>query len=159
MKLRDFLGTWGLASLRINPRFLDGEFDPGDADRKASWDLYVELLTRVTTQYLPPDVGDEKAALQSVYELFSLTREILKKHGSGAGQVAKVALPVLNQVVRPFTAKWHGLSLAGALESAARRKEFRSELEALQKYLRKYTRALAAMAGVEDLTTLEADSA
>jgi hypothetical protein len=158
MKLRDFLETWGLGGLRIDLRFLEGEFSPSDADRKAAWDLYVELLTRIATQYLPPDAGDEQTALKSVYELFSLTREVLKKHGSGAGQFAKLALPVLNQIVRPFTAKWHGLSVAGAFESAPRRIEFRRELGALQEHLRKYTRALASMAGVEDLTTLEADS-
>jgi hypothetical protein len=155
MKLRDFLESWGLSSLRINLRFLESEFNPHDPDRNAAWDLYVELLTRITTQVLPTDVGDEKAALSSVYQLFGLTRDILKKHGPGAGQFAKLAIPVLNQVVRPFTAKWHRLSLGGVFDVPAQRQEFRTELIALQAQLRKYTRALAAMASVEDLTTLE----
>ena len=38
---------------------------------------------------------------------------------------------------------------------AARCAEFRTELAALQGQLRNYTHALAAMADVEDLTTLE----
>jgi hypothetical protein len=155
VKRRDFLEKWGLSGLKIKLGFLEGEFAPRDPDRAAAWDLYIELLTRVTTQYLPPEHGDEKAALDSVYSIFPLTREILRKHGSGSGEFAKLAVPVLNQVIRPFTAKWHRLSLAEAFTSEPRRQEFRVELAALQPRLRNYTRALADMAAVEDLTTLE----
>ena len=138
MKRRDFLGKWGLSSLRINLEFLGGEFAPGAPDRAAAWELYVELLTRITTQYLPPEDGDEKTALDSVVAIFSLTREILRRHGSGCGEFAKLAIPVLNQIIRPFTAKWHRLSLADAFEDAARCAEFRTELAALQSRLRDY---------------------
>jgi hypothetical protein len=155
MKRRDFLAKWGLSKLKINVKFLEAEFDPHDPDREAAWDLYVELLTRITTQYLPPEDGDEKAALDSVYAIFPLTREILRRRGSGCGEFAKLAIPVLNQVIRPFTAKWHRLSLSGAFKNKARCEEFRNELVALQAYLRSYTTALAAMAAVEDLTWLE----
>ena len=155
MKFRDFLEQWGLVGLKINLGFLEGSFQPNDPDRAAAWDLYIELLTRATTQPLPADVGDEKSALDSVYELFPLTREILKKHGSGSGEFAKIAIPVLNQIVRPFTAKWHPLSMAKAFDNQTHRAEFRKELAVLQERLRTYTRALAAMAAVEDLTALE----
>ncbi len=155
MKRRDFLEKWGLSSLKINLGFLEGEFAPRDPDRAAAWELYVELLTRITTQYLAPEDGDEKAALDSVYAIFPLTREILRRHGSGCGEFAKLAIPVLNQIIRPFTAKWHRLSLAGAFQDAGRCREFRAELAALQPRLGDYTRALAAMAEVEDLTALE----
>ena len=155
MKRRDFLQKWGLSSLKINLGFLEGEFAPRDPDRAAAWELYVELLTRITTQYLAPEDGDEKTALDSVHAIFPLTREILRRHGSGCGEFAKLAIPVLNQVIRPFTAKWHRLSLASTFQDAARCLEFRAELTALQRRLRDYTRALAAMAAVEDLTALE----
>ena len=157
MKRRDFLEKWGLAGLKINLGFLEGEFAPHDPDRAAAWELYIELLTRITTQYLAPEDGDEKTALDSVYEIFKETREILRRHGSGCGEFAKLAIPVLNQIIRPFTAKWHRLSLAGAFQDAARCREFRTELAAFQPKLRNYTRALAAMAEVEDLTSLERD--
>ncbi|MEI7939961.1 MAG: hypothetical protein WCK27_25025 [Verrucomicrobiota bacterium] len=157
MKRRDFLEKWGLAGLKINRGFLEGEFAPCDPDRAAAWELYIELLTRVATQYLPPEDGDEKSALDSVYAIFKETREVLRRHGSGCGEFAKLAIPVLNQIIRPFTAKWHRLSLAGAFQDAARCREFRTELAAFQPKLRNYTRALAAMAEVEDLTTLEGD--
>lgn len=62
MKRRDFLAEWGLSSLKIKLGFLEGEFAPQDADRSAAWELYVELLTRVTTQALKPEDGDETVA-------------------------------------------------------------------------------------------------
>jgi hypothetical protein len=97
MKRRDFLEQWGLSSLKIKLGFLEGEFARRDADRAAAWELYVELLTRVTTQYPSLVDGDEKAALDSTYEIFPLTREILRRQGSGCGEFAKLAIPVLNQ--------------------------------------------------------------
>ena len=155
MKRRDFLEKWGLSKLRLKVGFLEAEFDPHDPDRSAAWDLYVELLTRVTIQYLPPEAGDEKAALDSVYAIFPRTREILRHHGSGCGEFAKLAIPILNQIVRPFTAKWHRLSLEGAFKDKNRCREFRKNLTDLQPFLRHYTGALADMAAVEDLSSLE----
>lgn len=155
MKRRDFLERWGLSGLKLNLHFVEAEFAPSDPDRAAAWELYVELLTRITTQRLAPEDGDEKTALDSVHALFPLTRDILRRHGAGAAEFAKLAIPVLNQIVRPFTAKWHRVSLSGGFGDAKRCNEFRAELAALQKKLRGYTQALAAMASVEDLTTLE----
>jgi hypothetical protein len=156
MKRRDFLAKWGLSSLKIKAGFVEGEFAPNDPDREAAWELYVELLTRVTTQSLPLETGNELAALDSVYAIFPVTREILRRRGSGSGEFAKLAIPVLNQIIRPFTTKWHRLSLAGAFGSETRCQEFREGLAGLQPFLLAYTRALADMAGVEDLTGLEA---
>jgi hypothetical protein len=155
MKRRDFLEKWGLSSLKINLGFLEGEWAPRDADRNAAWELYVELLTRITTQSLEPEDGDEETALRSVHAIFPLTREILRRHGSGCGEFAKLAIPVLNQIIRPFTAKWHRGSLSGWFKDPERCREFREELSLLQPRLRDYTRALADMAQVEDLTSLE----
>jgi hypothetical protein len=155
MKRRDFLERWGLSRLKINLGFLAGEFEPHDSDRAAAWELYVELLTRIATQSLAPEDGDEKTALDSVYAIFPLTREILRRHGSNCNEFAKLAIPVLNQIIRPFTAKWHRASLAGGFKDPDHCREFRAELTALQQVLRDYTRALAAMAEVEDLTILE----
>ena len=105
-------------------------FEPADKD--AAWELYIEMLTRIVTQPLPSEVGDEKTALDSVYSLFGITREILRRRGNGTIKFSMVAIPVLNQVVRPFTAKWHKESLAGAFDRKSKRKEFRRELEILQ---------------------------
>lgn len=64
------------------------------------------------------------------------------------------AVVILNQRIRPFTAKWHRLSVAGELESPDRKKEFRDDLESLQEVLRGYTGLLATVANVEDITAL-----
>ena len=117
--------------------------------------LYVEMLTRIVIQPLPSEDGDEKIALDSVYSLFPTTREILRRHGRRTIQFSKVAIPVLNQVVRPFTAKWHRKHLSGAFDAPEKRDDFRRELDVLQRDLRNYNRALAEIAGVEDLTDLE----
>jgi hypothetical protein len=156
MKRADFLKKWGLSSLKLNFGFVEGDFTPSDPDKAAAWELYVELLTRITTQALPEEHGDEKTALNSVFAIFGLTREILRKHGPGSNEFAKLAIPVLNQIIRPFTAKWHKLTLEGAFDDPKQRQTFRLELSPLQAQLRHYTQALADMAGVEDLTSLEA---
>ena len=75
--------------------------------------------------------------------------------GFHEGELAKLAIPVLNQIIRPLTAKWHRISLASPFQDAARCRELRTELAALQPQLRNYTRAVAAIADVEDSTTLE----
>ena len=62
---------------------------------------------------------------------------------------------MLNQKVRPFSANWHPRVLASPLDGEARQ-QFRAELRELQTDLRKYTRLLADLADVEDLTDLEA---
>ena len=158
MNLRQWLADQGLTTLKFNVRFLEAEFKIQNLDKEAAWELYIELLTRITTQPLPADSGDDKTALDSVYALFSLTREVIKRKGSGCFEFTKIAIVVLNQVIRPFTAKWHKLSLAGAFDDSEKSQEFRKELADLQEKLRRYTKALAAMAEVEDLTALEAES-
>ena len=156
MKWHKWLENWDMTGLKIKTPFLEMEWSPQEADKDAAWALYIELLTRVATQKLPLDVGDEKTALTSVYSLFDLTRGIIKENGRDCAEFTKIAIVVLNQVIRPFTAKWHKLDSAGAFKKSELCKEFRHELEKLQVELRKYTRMLSDMAGVEDLTELEA---
>lgn len=144
-----------MTSLKINVKFLEMEWKPQVKDKEAAWELYIELLTRITTQHLQPEHGDETTALNSVYSLFSLTREIIRRYGRDCSCFTKIAIVVLNQVVRPFTAKWHKESIKGVFRKKKKCVEFRQELIQLQRKLRQYTKMLADMAGVEDLTTLE----
>jgi hypothetical protein len=131
------------------------EWQPQDEDKNAAWELYVELLTRITTQPLPAEHGDEETALTSVYNLFALSREIIRRNGRQCIEFTKIAVVVLNQVIRPFTAKWHKLSLEKAFNNPDQCELFRKELAGLQESLKKYAKMLADMAGVEDLTSLE----
>ena len=155
MELGNLFKKFHLEKVSLNLKAVQFEVSFQEADKDAAWDMYVEMLTRIVTQPIPPESGDEKAALESVYSLFPATREILRRHGRGAIEFTRVAIPVLNQIVRPFTAKWHKQSLSGALGNESNRSEFRGELEALQEDLRNYNRMLADIAGVEDLTDLE----
>ena len=155
MNLSNWLEKWGMSSLEITPTFLQMEWTIQAADKNAAWALYIELLTRITTRPLPVEHGDEKTALDSVYSLFAITREVIRENGPACINFTKIAIVVLNQVIRPFTAKWHRKSLAGDFEWESERVDFRNELAALQAELRKYSRMLADIAGVEDLTDLE----
>jgi hypothetical protein len=126
MQLRKLLEQWDLTSPKIKAPFLDMEWQPRDEDKDAAWD----------------------------HDLFALTRSTIKRHGRQCINFTRIAVVMLNQKVRPFTAKWHGQVSAGTL-SDADRSAFRQELSRLQQDLRNYTRLLADLAGVEDLTDLE----
>lgn len=155
MKWAKWLENWDMTSLKISAPFLEMEWNPAEPDKDAAWELYIELLTRITTQPLSEKDGDEETALQSVYSLFGLTRSIIKSHGRDCKEFTKIAIVVLNQIIRPFTAKWHKVSVANEFQNTNVCKEFREELCELQKMLRIYTKMLSQMAGVEDLTGLE----
>ena len=155
MNLSDMFTRFQLDKISLNAGIAKAEISFKSFDNDAAWELYIEMLTRIVTQRLPSESGDEQSALDSVYTLFSTTREILRRYGKNAIEFSKVAVPILNQVVRPFTAKWHRESLAGAFDNEKKCQEFRIELEKLLNDLRKYNRMLAEIAGVEDLTDLE----
>lgn len=154
MTFRDLFRKWGLNSIKLNGGFAEVEFGPTEDDQTAAWEMYVELITRITTQPLDDTTGDEETALESIYHLFSITREILKSKGRNAENFSKVAVIVLNQIIRPFTAKWHNKKISGAFSNETECMQFRTELRQLQKELVYYSRLLADMAKVEDLTFL-----
>ena len=144
-----------LTSIKIGPRWFNVELSFKDNDRKAAWELYIEMMTRVIVQPLPSEWGDERTALDSIYSLFKTTRKVLRQGGRDTTEISKVVIPVLNQVVRPFTTKWHKESLTGTFSDEDKREEFRDDLRELQKNMRKYSQMLAEIAEVEDLTDLE----
>lgn len=155
MKWSKWLENWDMTSLKIKAPFLEMEWNPSEPDKVAAWQLYVELLTRITTQALAVKEGDEKTALDSIYSLFPTTCSIIKENGRDCIEFTKIAVVVLNQKIRPFTAKWHRISLSRGFEDPTVCSQFRKELEELQATLRNYTAMLSDMAGVEDLTELE----
>ena len=155
MKMNNLLKEFHLEKVRIGPNWANVEFSFSENDKDAAWELYIEMLTRIVTQPLPHEDGDEKTALDSIYSLFATTRAILRQRGRTTIQFSKVAIPVLNQVVRPFTAKWHKESLADSFNDPDKCKEFREELANLREELLLYNRMLAKIAEVEDLTDLE----
>lgn len=155
MKWSKWLKKWDMTSLKIKTPILNAELRLQEADKNAAWDLYIELLTRITTQPLNNAHGDEETALKSIYSIFPLTREVIKSNGRHCIEFTKIAILILNQRIRPFTAKWHKLSEQNVFNDIEKCKEFRGELSILQNDLKKYTQMLADMAGVEDLVNLE----
>ena len=151
----EWLKKWKMTKLKISLPYLQMEFKPSESDKDAAWELYIELLTRITTQPLPINHGDEQTALDSVYSIFGLTRAVIKSYKRDCIEFTKIAVVVLNQIVRPFTAKWHKTSAKKGFGNSKTCKDFREELFQLQKKLCIYAKMLADMAGVEDLTNLE----
>ncbi|MFM9952334.1 MAG: hypothetical protein ACKV1O_30670 [Saprospiraceae bacterium] len=94
---------------------LEGNWEVDDQQRKAAWEIYVELVTRVTVVELKESEGILREALNSFYSLFNTTREIMKKYGptiavsvkEGDMTLGLVAVGVLNKVLRPLLAEWH----------------------------------------------------
>ena len=155
VRLGKLFKDFQLDRVRFNTKFAEAEFEFTQVDKDAAWELYVELLTRSATQLLADDEGVEMSALNSIYSLFETTRQILGRYGRESQSFSKVAVPVLNQVVRPFTTKWHRLAEQRNFHDPKLRAEFRRDLTGIQRELRKYNSMLAHIAGVEDMTDLE----
>lgn len=140
------------------------EFEPDEAEQRAAWELYVELTTRVATRPLEPGTGLIREALSSLYEIISVTREVLREAGpevaQGPDSLGNVAVEVIVQGIRPFLSKWHPLLLEyehecptdtnpyedeRAWEKSA---QFHKELAQLQEQMLVYVDALGRIAGV-----------
>ena len=80
-------------------------------------------------------------ALTSVFTLFQTTRDIAHAH-PGARHFDAIAWDVLNNQVRPFTAKWHRASERGSLSALDATDEFRAELNSRQEVLTHFDRLL-----------------
>lgn len=98
---------------------------------------------------------DEKTAHDPIQAQSNLTLQVLETNGFHVWKFTKAAIAVLNQAVRPFTASWHRMSLADAFDEATQLATIRAELISLQKLRRNYTKTLAELAAVVDLTHLE----
>lgn len=124
----------------------DSDQHPSEQDKAVAWEVYVELRTRITTQELHFLDGDESTALTSVYNLFQLVRDLMKEHGPECRRTAAVVEAMLNQIIRPFTAKWHRRKLAGDLARDDACREFRGELQAVRGKLQRVEMLLYAVA-------------
>jgi len=98
---------------------LEGTWVPDKKERDAAWEMYIELVTRISMVELIPDEGLLREALSSLYTLFGITREILRKYGPAVAKpkhkgnlsFGYLAIIILNSAIRPVLAKWHPLLL------------------------------------------------
>ena len=169
-KLKDF-------KVKLNIPFTDsgieGTWTPDDDERRAAWELYVELVTRITVVGLKPDEGLVREAMESLYSLFDTTRKILRDHGPGVAKPKRggdqsfgtIAVVVLSTVIRPFLAQWHprlsdweagrraNVSVTEHEAAWRHNKKVRKELREVQGALGEYADLLALVAGVPALET------
>lgn len=99
---------------------VSGTWTPNDAERTAAWEMYVELVTRVSVIPLEAEEGILRESLSSYYSLFGTTRHILRTHGPEVAHLrsdsslsfAYIAVAILNGTLRPLLTRWHPELLA-----------------------------------------------
>ena len=142
------------------------EFENDEAQIYAAWSLYVELSTRISTIPLETGTGVLREALTSLYNMFDITRKVLRDAGpeiaKGPNSLGVIAIDVLNMGLRPFLVKWHPL-LKDYEETRTKKlttlqheqkweyaDKFREELEEVRQQMVIYVVALAKIAGIEE---------
>jgi len=141
------------------------ELENDQAQQRAAWSLYVELSTRIAVQPLEESEGILREALTSLYNVFGITRQILREAGpeiaQGHQSFGAIAVDVLNKGLRPFLVKWHPLLKSYEEQKPADRttldheraweheKEFRKELNKVREQMTIYVDALAKISGIE----------
>ena len=157
----------------FSPIKLSADWEPAQEEREAAWEMYVELVTRVTVVAPPEHHGLVREAITSYYSLFATTREILKKYGptvarprgDGSTSFGQLAVVILNELLRPFLSEWHpaledwearrpdGTSRLTHELEWDRLQEIRDALEKTRVELERYAGYLAEVAEVPILTT------
>ncbi|WP_211116539.1 hypothetical protein [Glycomyces buryatensis] len=149
---------------------IEGTWEPEQSERDASWELYVELITRISTVPLHRDEGKAREALTSFYQLFGITRHILRQYGPAVARgsderitFGRIAVVMLNDVIRPVLAKWHPLLTSYEEQRPPhvdtvthergweRIDELRSEIDRTRRLLTDIAILLGRVAGVESL--------
>jgi len=150
---------------------IEGNWEPDESERKAAWEMYIELVTRAAVAEIGPDEGLLGEALNSIYSLFGITRTILREYGPGIAQpkgdtalsFGYLAVAVLNAVLRPLLSKWHPLlkyyedQRPPTISSVAYERAWehhntlRQELNKTRLILVDYANLLAEVAGVPSL--------
>jgi hypothetical protein len=150
---------------------ISGTWEPNDAERRAAWELYVELVTRASIVPLQSDEGLLREALNDLNSLFGNTREVLRRHGpevaeprrNGQYNFGYLAVAVLNYGVGPLLARWHPTLEDWENRRPADRsrrdheqdwlaaEELRGELQGARQILTAYVDLLATACGVPNL--------
>lgn len=152
-----------LTEVKVNiPQFSELTFVVNNDARQVAWKLFVETVTRISTQPLQGDEGFLREALTSLYSLFATTRETLKNSrpsipASGSQTVEHLAVTMLNWELRPLLSNWHPRLRQFEQEHPDEPEStwpeavtFRQELRDTQERLRGYALGFARLAGVRD---------
>ncbi len=94
---------------------INGTWQPDESEKRAAWEMYIELITRISLAELRPGEGLLHEALSSLYTLFDTTRKILREYGPSVARLkgeselsfGYLAIAILNCAIRPVLTKWH----------------------------------------------------
>jgi hypothetical protein len=144
---------------------LEQTWEPDDDERRAAWELYVELATRIATVPLDRDKGLAREALTSLYTLFDSTRAILRRYGPGIAQpkidggasFGTLAVTVLLSTWHPMLQDWEEQRPADVTRVAweqqwERISELRTAVDDVRATVEQYAALLAEVAEVPVLT-------
>lgn len=159
--------TVRLTELTVSiPNLTNLTFAVTPSNEGVAWRLFVESVTRISTQPLDERSGVIREALDSLYVLFQSVRKILLETRPTSGvdsapTVEYLAIGMLNVQMRPFMAKWHP-RLSGweqsnphTLESDwPENAQCRAEMEAMRQGLLDYVRGLGQLAGVRNVDVM-----
>ncbi|GCC10896.1 hypothetical protein IPdc08_00935 [archaeon] len=164
MKLQSMKVSLNLKILKV-----EGTWTPTEKEREAAWELYVELVTRISVVEFKDKEGILREALNSLYSIFSITREILRRYGPDVAiprgereySFGELAIMILNYELRLLLTKWHPLlqeyeakkkpevSIKEYEDKWKRNTEMRKELNETRKILIQYSNLLAEVAKVK----------
>jgi hypothetical protein len=153
---------------------INGTWQPDETERRAAWEIYVELVTRISLVELRPGEGLLHEALASLYTLFETTRKILREYGPDVAcsendddlSVGYLSIAILNCVIRPVLTKWHPRLFhhesiqtnAGSLVQYEQQWEdadqVRHDINDARSILIEYSKLLAEAAGVSPMGIL-----
>ena len=111
INLPTLFNQFNLTNVRLNVAGVQVEVEINQDDRNAAWESYVEMLTRIVTQPLPADVGDEQTALDSVYSR-CLRRPEKSCAGGIGGQFDSARLPSLSRTRWSVLLRRNGIAKA-----------------------------------------------
>jgi hypothetical protein len=159
--------TVRLTELTVSiPNFTDLTFAVTSSNEGVAWRLFVESVTRISTQPLDQGSGVIHEALDSLYVLFQSVRGVLLEARPTARvgstpTVEHLAIGMLNVQMRPFMAKWHArLSEWEQRNPDAHESEWpenaqcRAEMETMRQGLLEYVRGLGQLAGVRNVEVM-----
>jgi hypothetical protein len=158
---------WQIAEIEIVTLGQKWKLANSGAQRRVAWSIFVEAVTRIATQPMSDQDGDDGVALKSLYDLFQSTRKsinemdsihVLPSRRKHLDTVETYALAMLNQDLRPFLSKWHPLwdiwrkaNPDTACSHWDLHTLFRDDLKILQPKIRDRAQGLGKIAGVSDI--------
>ena len=150
---------------------IKGKWKPDEQEKRAAWELYIELVTRISVVELKKSEGILREALSSLYSLFPTTRQVLRNYGPSIAvthedadySLARLAVNFLNYELRPILSKWHpllqdyeekrekGVSIKDHEDRWEMNQELRNVFNNSRIALIEYSKFLALAAGIEPL--------